>query len=64
MKLGISTFQVISLGFAIVFLFEVKTGTLLSFSALIGTTIGFGLAIVIGNIVAGFYLIGMRPFNI
>lgn len=64
MKLVVSILQVLVLVILTVLIFEVESGTILNFSALIGTTIGFGLAIVIGNIFAGFYLIGMRPFGI
>ncbi|MHA2502809.1 MAG: mechanosensitive ion channel family protein [Candidatus Kariarchaeaceae archaeon] len=63
-KLLISTAQLILVILATLFIFEVESTTFLSFSALIGTTIGFGLAVAVGNVVAGFYLIGVRPFGI
>lgn len=64
LKLILSTSQVVLLGFLAAFIFEIKSSTILSFSALLGTVIGFGLSIAIGNIVAGFYLISVRPFGI
>ncbi|MHA2278233.1 MAG: mechanosensitive ion channel domain-containing protein [Candidatus Kariarchaeaceae archaeon] len=64
LKLVLSTSQVVILAFLATFIFEIQSSTILSVSALLGTVIGFGLAVVIGNIFAGFYLITTRPFGI
>ncbi len=64
MKLIISISQLLILAFGASFIFEIQTSTILSVSALLGTALGFALAVVISNIVAGFYLVAVRPFGI
>ena len=38
--------------------------TLLSFSTIFSTAIGLASAIIIGNLIAGFYMIGSRPYSV
>jgi small-conductance mechanosensitive channel len=64
MNLLITFLQVLSLLIIGSIIFEIDSSAILGFSALFGTAIGFAMAVVIGNIVAGFYLITVRPFGI
>lgn len=45
-------------------MYDIQTNAILGLSALFGTSIGFALALVTGNIVGGLYLIAVRPFGI
>ena len=45
-------------------IFNIDPTAILGMSALFGTGIGFAMSVVIGNTVAGFYLIAVRPFGI
>ncbi len=51
--------------FGILYVFGIfDSNSLLSMSAIISTAIGFACAIAVGNIVAGFYIMISRPYNI
>lgn len=63
-KLIVSLLQFLAVGILFSIIFKIKSDTILSLSALLGTTIGFATSVVIGNVVAGLYLIGVRPFGI
>ncbi|MCY3410010.1 MAG: mechanosensitive ion channel [Candidatus Heimdallarchaeota archaeon] len=63
-NLIISSFQFIAIILTASYIFEIDSSAIIGLSALFGTGIGFAMAVVIGNIVAGFYLISVRPFGI
>lgn len=64
LSLAISIGQTLIIIVLTTIIFEIDSIAILGMSALFGTGIGFAMSVVIGNTVAGFYLIAVRPFGI
>ncbi|MHA2254430.1 MAG: mechanosensitive ion channel domain-containing protein, partial [Candidatus Kariarchaeaceae archaeon] len=64
LNLLISFIQLLAVIISGSYIFAIDSSAILGLSALFGTAIGFAMAVVISNIVAGFYLITVRPFGI
>ncbi len=64
LMLGISIVQALVIIVLTTIIFDIDPAAILGMSALFGTGIGFAMSVVIGNTVAGFYLIAVRPFGI
>ncbi|MDH5403556.1 MAG: mechanosensitive ion channel family protein [Candidatus Heimdallarchaeota archaeon] len=63
-NLLILLFQIVMILVIASIIYEVDSSAILGMSALFGTAIGFAIAVVVSNIVAGLYLITVRPFGI
>ncbi|MCE7737705.1 MAG: mechanosensitive ion channel [Candidatus Heimdallarchaeota archaeon] len=64
LKLLATIAQIFAIAILFTLIFQIESSAILSVSALLGTTIGFATSVVVGNIVAGLYLIAVRPFGI